>query len=145
MNKILKNLQIIDRKIAHQLLRLTPQNFAKLWVSKKDFHKHLKKRTRLKEIATPQEYIDHIKEAFSEPQIIYYLNNHRSKIVYVGKKWLDLYLDNAKLITSFPLTKPLKEVLKKERLHRYHIIPIDPELLQRGRKKYKIKRKKGCQ
>ena len=130
----------IDKKLVAYFARSNPQNFARIWVSRHDFTKHLKKRLRNKDIKTLEEYFHHAKKAIDEPHMLYYIKNKRAKLLYFGKEWVDIVLDNARLITSFKRKEPVASILKKEKLHKYAIENIDIQTLQKLRKKYSNKR-----
>ena len=138
--KVAKKVIQIDKKLVTFFARSNPQNFARIWVSRHDFTKHLKKRLRNRDIESLEEYFHHAKRAIEEPRMLYYIKNRRAKLLYIGKEWVDIVLDNARLITSFKRKEPVESILKKEKLHKYAIENIDIQTLQKLRKKYSNKR-----
>jgi hypothetical protein len=138
-----KKFTLIDRKIFKKFAKMDGANFARLWVSRHDFNKHLRKRTKEGDIKDLRDYFLAAKEAFMHPKMVYLVHNRDTKLLYIGKKWVDILLGNGKIITSFKRKEPVESILKKERLHKLHISSIPQEQLQNERKRYKIKIKKG--
>ncbi len=61
------NFVALDKKIYGRWLRLKPNDFIKIWTTPRDFFKHLKKRIKNKDIASPQEYFTKAYETFLHP------------------------------------------------------------------------------
>ncbi len=131
---VAKKVLSIDKKLLKRFHSLNAKSFSRLWISSHDYNKHVRKRMRNKDIQSIEEYFNHAKDAIEHPKELFFLQNRRSKLLYIGKEWVDIVLDNAKLITSFKLKEPIEEILKKERLHRLKIARIDPKTLLNNRK-----------
>ncbi len=130
--QIYKRFQNIDRQIMQRLSRLPQHGFAQLWITQKDYAKHLKKRLRRGEVKNSQDYMQKTLATLCFPSHIYYLQARtpkmRDKIFYVGNGWVSIFLSNAKMITSFPLRISLAELLSDRKNSAYLQVPIDLSL-----------------
>ena len=125
------------KRIDHSFLRRLQKSshFERVWVSHHDFAKHLKKRLRRGDISSAQEYFEKTKQAALEPSLIYAVPSRRLQLLYIGHEWVDVVSEDGRLITSFPLEKPVAKLLQKEP----KTFAIEPRALRTGYNK----RKKG--
>jgi len=125
---LFKRFSSIDAKIWHNFLRRGSNSFAALWVTQKDYTKHIKKRLKRKEIASKGDYFQKSLHTFISPIAIYYLASKdphgEDKIFYIADSWVDIVLDNAKLLTSFPRKVSLERLLQDPKNRGYFITPI---------------------
>ena len=125
---VFKRFERIDRAIAQHLSKVTPNSFASFWVSPHDYQKHLKKRLRRGDIKKKAELFTHAIQTYCHPDSIYYLKARqpqmRDKIFFIYEGWVDIFLDNGYLITSFPLKEDLQTLLNDKKNQNYIHIPI---------------------
>ena len=125
---IFKRFERIDRSIDQRLSKIGPNSFASFWVSPHDYQKHLKKRLRHGDIKKKGELFTHATQTYCHPEAIYYLKGQlsqmRDKLLFVADGWVDIFLDNGRLITSFPLKEDLQTLLSDKKNQNYTKIPI---------------------
>ena len=137
--QILKRFDNFDTNLARAIKKAL--FFSSLWVSERDFLKHLKKRLKHKEIANQKEYLQKTLQTLCSPIAIYYLYHplFKDKVIFSASNWVVILLQNGKIITSFPLYESLNSLLNdpKNRAYAQFLIP----LAQHARKKVIICKK----
>ncbi|BCD59398.1 MULTISPECIES: hypothetical protein [unclassified Nitratiruptor] len=143
--RIYRRFDEIDKKIIQSMKKINQNSFVRLWVSQKDFLKHLKKRLKRGDIANRRDYFQKTIQTLCRPNVIYYLKgrnpNMRDKIFFVKDTWVVIFLDDAKMITSFPLKISLDDLLQDKKNRNYLQIPIPSS--EHNPKKVIICQKKG--
>ena len=126
--QIYSRFEKIDREILQHLTKITQNSFVKLWISQKDYTKHLQKRLKHQEIKGRKEYLQKVLQTLCHPDKIYYLKGTappmRDKIFFIGDNWVTIFLDDAKMITAFPLKVSLHDLLQDHKNRAYLQIPI---------------------
>ena len=94
------DLKRVDKKLYQDILQTAATSFVRLWVSGRDFKKHLKKRLKKGQIKSEEEYFKVFKEAFLNPKIVC---KEKDDIVYFGKNgWVVVIDKEGKIVTVFP-------------------------------------------
>ena len=130
--RLFKRFETIDQKILTRLKTANQNSFAKLWISQKDYSKHLKKRKKRGEVKNKTDYYQKTITTYCQPQSIYYLQAKSpaslDKVFFITNSWVDIFSPMGLLITSFPLKISIEELLKEPKNRAYDIFAIPPSL-----------------
>ncbi len=128
--RLFKRFEAIDQKILTRLKTAPLNAFAKLWISQKDYSKHLKKRLKRGDVKNRADYYQKTITAYCQPRQIFYLEAKRpitlDKVFFISETWVDIFTPDGVLITSFPLKTSIDELLKnpKNRAYKAFVIPL---------------------
>ena len=131
----LKEFLSIDKKIFSDIKDLNQENFKALWLNKREYERLLPRRLKKGHIKKEEEYIQKIKEAFLNPDDVKwkrYKNDFKQKAnrydrLYYrkGEWWVDVFLENGKIVTAFEIEKDYFEILAKGDVNSFEIININ--------------------
>ena len=131
----LKEFLVIDRKIFDNIRNINQENFKTLWLNEKEYKRHLQRRLKKGHIKNEEEYIQKIKEVFLNPSDIkwkkyktgYKKDRDRFDRIYYrkGEFWVDVFLENGKIVTAFEIEKDYFEILMKGDINTFEIININ--------------------
>ncbi|BCD61307.1 hypothetical protein NitYY0826_C0146 [Nitratiruptor sp. YY08-26] len=142
--QIFRHFTLLDKKIVQNLSKINQNSFVRLWISQKDYFKHLKKRLKHKDIKNRKDYFQKTLQTICSPDTIYYLKGKnpsiKDKVLFIQKGWVVIFFDNAKIITSFPLKISLQDLLEDRKNKNY--LQIQIPLSQHNVKKVIICQKK---
>ena len=137
----LKEFLEIDKKIFDVVKNLNEENFKDLWVSEKELKRHIRRRLDKKHIKNKKDYILKIKDAFLSPDDIKWKkytpefkekSNRFDRIYYKkGEWWVDVFLENGKIVTAYKLEKDYFEILLKGDMNTFEIIDIPIKEIKR--------------
>ena len=92
-----------------------------LWVSVRDYKRHIKRRFERNHIKSIDDYLTKIKDTFLNPDEIkwkkykqdYKIKNNRLDRFYYrkGDFWIDVFLENGKITTAFKMDKKRYETI----------------------------------
>ena len=133
-----------DGKIYSKVKDLNEDNFKELWVSEREYEKHIKKRLKEDVIKNERDYIDKIKNCVINPDEIYvkkYKEEIKEKFnrwdrVYYKKSdmWVAIFNEKSKISTAYYIMKDFNEILLKGEKNQFEIIIINIEELKNERK-----------
>ena len=133
-----------DKKILEIIKDLNVGNFKELWISEKEYRKHILKRLKEKVIENEKDYIDKIKNCVLNPDGVYikkYTREAKEKFdrwdrVYYKKNnmWVAIFNEKAKINTAYYITKDFNEILFKGDRNQFDILLIDIKELENARK-----------
>jgi len=136
--KELKAFLEFDSRVCRAVRDLRIENFKELWVSEREYLRHIKKRIKRGYIEDVDDYIDKIKEVFFHPDNVrwkkynkeYKNRSNRFDRFYYQKEnlWVDIFLENGKIATAFVMDeKDFEEILLEGDLSTFEIIDINIE------------------
>ena len=131
-----------DSRVYKAVRDLRLENFKELWMSEREYRKHIQKRIDKAHIKNEEDYIRKIKDAFFNPDDIKWKRYRydfkkiadRFDRIYYKKSdfWLDVFLENGKLVTAYRLEKDYYDILLKGNIETFEIIDIQvDEVLRR--------------
>ena len=140
----LKEFLEVDKRIFEIVKNLDESNFKELWVSEREYKKHMLKRLKKGHIESKKDYIEKIKDAFLHPDDVKWKKyksdfkqkaNRFDRFYYKkGDWWVDVFLENEKIVTAYKLEKDYFEVLLKGDKNTFEIIDVPVKELKDGRK-----------
>jgi len=133
-----------DSRVCRAVRDLRIENFKELWVSEREYRKHIQKRLKEKVIEDENDYIRKIKDCVIYPDEVYFrkYTKEAKKVfdrwdrVYYKKDnmWVSIFNERGKINTAFFIIKDfIKEVLSKGDKRQFDIIVIDTKELLNAR------------
>jgi len=140
----LKEFLKADKNILEVVKNLDEGNFKELWVNEREYKKHMLKRLKKGHIKNKKDYIKKIKDTFLNPDDVKW-KKYKSDFKQKSKRfdrfyykkgdwWVDIFLENNKIVTAYKLEKDYFEILLKGNRDTFEIINIPIEELKNGRK-----------
>ncbi|BCD67261.1 hypothetical protein [Nitratiruptor sp. YY09-18] len=138
--QIFRRFNSVHKDILQKVKKVNQNSFVRLWITPKDYLKHLKKRLKHKDIKNRFDYFAKTITTLSHPQTIYYLKSTtpstKDKIIYIQGSWVVIACDDGKIITSFPLKKSVQDILRDKKNKNF--IPIPLPLPTQNKKGYNL-------
>jgi len=133
----------IDKKIFDIVKNLNEETFKDLWVSEREYKKHIKKRLNEKVIENENDYIEKIKECVTNPDEIYLKKyspeikeqfNRWNRIYYKKNNlWVSIFNEKGKINTAYFISKDFNEILFKGNKSHFDILIVSVKELKNAR------------
>ena len=129
-----------DSRVYKAVRDLRLENFKELWMSEREYKKHIQKRLKERVIEDEDDYIQKIRDCVIYPDEVYFRkyrkeakeNFDRWDRAYYKKDnmWVSIFNERAKINTAFFIIKDFtKDVLAKGDKTQFDIIAIDTKEL----------------